>query len=95
MKTIHELLKLVLKTYSDQANPYNDRNDCFPGLCFVSIHLFDERIIDHGEASLFDVYLYKHKPKKSQRYPDHNFFWKRWIITHRIKWLKKHIKLTK
>jgi len=105
MKTIKELLELVLKEFNNTK--YNDHD--YAGLCKVCKILMYYDIIQYVEYDLIIKYL-KHSKRNFKVLYDVNynvetnpyylechvgFYWKPYNKRYRIAWLKKHIKLNK
>lgn len=94
MRSINELLKVVLASSSYFKNSYGR------GLCqwVDSLYLHDNAITNEERNSLL-TYIRKNRPSKysslsAYMYAEHDYYWKPSARRHRIKWLKKHIKLT-
>lgn len=84
-KPIHELLEIML-----------DNKDLFVcGLCGWTYALYFSHLIDSKETSLLLDYIDNNRPFNLRTIFRKNFYWKRGKLDPRIKWLKKHIELTK
>jgi len=91
MKTIKQLLKLVLKEFNTNYHL---------GLCSANDRLRYNKVTSE-EYRLFKTYLIDNKPKNHKHYDtdgditrsSNHFYWKPKVKYYRIAWLKKHIKL--
>jgi hypothetical protein len=88
---IHEILKKLLKEIEDDPVYIIWTN----GLCKLAFH-----ILSFEEEEIFLAYLEKFPTKRVKRlkkndelYSD-QYYWKPGVLHWRVKWLKKHIKLT-
>ncbi len=91
MKTIKELLELVLKEY-DTLSEYRSKN-----LCNVIDCMDNKSVFTREEYYLLVNYVSRNRPSKysslSAFYCRHSPYWyPRYEAKYRIKWLKKHIK---
>lgn len=92
MRNINELLKLMLKN----KQLFN------AGLCCWVVEMYRNKIITRDERILLLIYINNNKPKLKWYNPHRLFnnnypayYWILGCIKPRIKWLKKHIELTK
>lgn len=92
MKNINELLKLMLK----------NKQLFGAGLCGWAVEMYHNKIITQDERILLLIYIDDNKPKLKWYNPHRLFndtypgyYWIYGCIKPRIKWLNKHIELTK
>ena len=105
MKSIKDLLKLMLENISDigticKSPMYGDGSDYqIDGLCILSRHLWTKEIITKNEVNRINHYIKHNRPHKvSSKYqPEYGiedyYYWAVNTKPPRIYWLKKHIKL--
>ena len=96
MKSIHKILTLMYERYISDISPYNPyyyaESFTHPGLCAVLKWVYYSAKITKDEYDMAKEYLYKNKPKKLY---GSNFFWEPNIRRCRLRWLVKHMELTK
>lgn len=86
MKSIHKTLKLIKKEFKN--------NPCHLGLCSAALSLFIVKKIKKKQLKEFKKYLYNNT---NHPYKPHlvGYIWSMHDRQSRIKWLEKHIKITK
>ena len=102
MKSIHEILIMIRLNVIEQVNKHSKKNTMYDdGLCIIADKLRAIGTITSQEYYLFIQYLYKNRPRNeyTRRMNKTKMlfygFWKLKNTTYRLKWLDKHVKLTK
>lgn len=98
MRTINELLVVMLSRtdlFVSRNNPGGAQ-----GLCNWSRELYYDKIISNEEHNLLANYIENNRPSKYSSlaafvYSDNRFYWPSGVLSFRVKWLKKHINLTR
>lgn len=92
MRSIHELLKILLKEADVKKSFWGFRKRISAGLCRETYKLVKNNIISKQEQTALFSYIITHIPrcKKSPGYG-----WKPKLWRPRRKWLETQIKLTK
>jgi hypothetical protein len=88
MRNIHELLKILEHSMVTYFSAYND------GICLVIPKLWIEGLINEYEKNLLLEYVRGNKPTNLFRSKYSLYYWKPGRFTPRMRWIKKHIKLT-
>lgn len=93
-RSINELLKVVLANPVSFKTPSHAR-----GLCHWVDILYFKGVVCYEEQAVLANYIRKNRPSKysslsAYMYENTFYYWKPGVRRHRIKWLKKHIKLT-
>lgn len=88
---INNLLILVLKEYDLGRNR--------DGLCYTVCNMEDTGVINFDEYGKLMNYIEDNRPYSFFSFrnlfgTDSAFYWERGLVKPRVKWLKKHIKLT-
>lgn len=84
MKSIYELLKLLLKELEEKSEP----NEIYGySLCAIAVRMCLKDIISYDNSIILKKYIKKHEKYFSRNY----FFWNKNDKESRIKWLKRHI----
>ena len=91
MRTTHELLILLRDNIKPQTK-YLFWKRINAGLCFEKYQLVEKGLIDDDEYLILSYYLNDNLPPKTYNW---FYYWKPKLWKPRLKWLNKHIKLTK
>ena len=86
MRTINELLVLLLGEIEKEKEISK-----YSGLCLIASYMVINEIITPDEEYMIDLYIFKNKPAANID----GYGWKPYQWAWRIKWIKKHIELTK
>lgn len=97
MRSINELLKVMLSRPDLFVSKTNGRGA--HGLCNWVTELLYDGIITVDESWVLREYIRNNRPSKYSSlaafvYSGNDFYWPSGVLKPRVKWLKKHIKLT-
>jgi len=87
MRSIKELLKVML----------DNQRYFYHGLCRWAGELEYAKLLSNKERQLLQEYIHKNRPfmlssMDAFKHRHSDLYWSRGEISHRIKWIKKHIK---
>ena len=91
MRTIHELLIILRDNANVTKSWFGLKQRIKSGLCNEISMLCDSDVITVVEFYMLNNYLINNKPITGGKY----FYWNRYEWKPRLKWLNKHIKLTR
>jgi len=95
MKTINQILILAKEELLKSRDTSDPKFSDYTGLCELSTDMYYEDIITDNESALFDSYIDANPSVRGYKKHFYVYFWDPYLIAPRLRWLYKHIKLTK